>query len=902
MAAFLSHAGDEPDPTRVVTRRDFARELTGVRELAGRSVRDLARDLTMPASTLGGYFSGAHLPALSPPSQLEAVLRACGVTDESALRQWHQALRRARRTTGESPVDRAVHQHPTDHHPDQPSQPPASLHDPGLTPAVSTRPPVQRLAGEPQLRGRADVLDLLTAGLDPADPAAGTPRVHVLHGLGGCGKSMIALELARRGVDRGVRTWWISAADPGTAAAGMQAIAVELGATPDQLRLGSSPDQLWRLLAGLAEPWLLIIDNADDPVRALALPGDAVGDATGWLRPIPGPYGLAVVTTRDGSEATWSAAFTRWVHRHSISPLNSIDGALVLGELAGTPAGSVDAAGRLSERLGGLPLALRLAGRYLGEAASIPPGLADAAGVRTFEAYRDALDQGRHSELFGDPPDAPDGPEPGRHDRHARELIGRTWELSLDLLDARGVTLARPLLRLLSCLRPNPIPYGLVLQPGIMAASPLFTGLTGRRMWTVIRALASLSLVELQYDATADPLVADTLVMHPLVRDTSRHHQQLDGHPHRYLDLVTALLTELVRDLDPRNPTSWARWRALAEHCASPLDLVREQGLAPRDTPPEVLGPATHAARYLRAAGELPRAEQEYTTLVETGRALLGRDHPDVLALQHDLCRVWYDGGQYNRAKRGFHTVLATRRRVLGPDHPDTLTTGHYLARALRDHGQLDEAQRYFTEVLDARRRVLGRAHPDTLTSLNNVADVLRDRGDFDRARRGLEEVHAVRCRILGPEHPATLVTRHHLATLTHDRDDLALAETQFAELLDTYERALGPNHPRSLTTKQSLTDVWHDLGRIEDARRLGQELLDARHRVLGDHHPATLTTRHRLGLLLVDAGRPDEAERELESVLDARLRVLGARHPDTVQTRESLDALRRQRKRSGDD
>src|SRR5690242_10955074 len=91
---------DCPDPRRIATKADFGRELSLAKELAGVSVRDLAKAVGAPASTIGGYFAGKHLPALRPSDQLTLILVACGVEGPEA-ELWWQALRRARRASGE---------------------------------------------------------------------------------------------------------------------------------------------------------------------------------------------------------------------------------------------------------------------------------------------------------------------------------------------------------------------------------------------------------------------------------------------------------------------------------------------------------------------------------------------------------------------------------------------------------------------------------------------------------------------------------------------------------------------------------------------------------------------------------------------------------------------------------
>ncbi|TDC69426.1 hypothetical protein E1200_08525 [Actinomadura sp. GC306] len=99
-----SRSGAEaPDPRRVVTRQDFARELTMLRERAGLTVRDVAREAGIPQASAGDYFAGRHLPPLRP-ARLPALLRACGVTAAEEVEAWQEALRRVRRTPGRRPA------------------------------------------------------------------------------------------------------------------------------------------------------------------------------------------------------------------------------------------------------------------------------------------------------------------------------------------------------------------------------------------------------------------------------------------------------------------------------------------------------------------------------------------------------------------------------------------------------------------------------------------------------------------------------------------------------------------------------------------------------------------------------------------------------------------------------
>ncbi|HEX6870491.1 MAG TPA: helix-turn-helix domain-containing protein [Micromonosporaceae bacterium] len=96
-----------PSTPQIRTRLDFATELTAVRERAGLTIRDVAKASGLQASTVGGYFSGRHLPPLKPPDVLANILRACGVSDRATILAWEEALRRIRRSPGRRPAMKA---------------------------------------------------------------------------------------------------------------------------------------------------------------------------------------------------------------------------------------------------------------------------------------------------------------------------------------------------------------------------------------------------------------------------------------------------------------------------------------------------------------------------------------------------------------------------------------------------------------------------------------------------------------------------------------------------------------------------------------------------------------------------------------------------------------------------
>lgn len=700
-----------------------------------------------------------------------------------------------------------------------------------VEPAVSLAPPFGQRAGHLPVRGREGLLSEL---LSPADDS----RVWVIHGLGGCGKTRLAIEVAYQAQRQGTEVWWVSASEPSALIAAMRALGRRLGVRDTDLDHGDAADVIWQRLIERVDPWLLVIDNADDP-QVLAGAGSAVGDGRGWLRPVSATIGMVLVTSRDGSEASWGP----WCRRRRLAILPAEEATLMLADHArhhqelGTPAD----ARRLAERLGGLPLALKIAGSYLAEAAVVPAPFADTSLIRTYGQYYEALERGQLDAF----------PAPGGEltQDQAPQLIGSTWDITLDLLDTRGLPEARLLLRLLATFASAPVPYQLLLDPATMAASHLFPAISGSRLWQALRALDGFGLIDL--DAQTDSAIA-AVRLHPLVRDASF---QLPGIPGgeraAYFDLAARLLQRAALKIGvPEDPPTWPAWQLLAPHALEVFNLLESEPGCPDTTAIAATDAAELAARY--------RAEQR---LHATAEGVL-------------------------------REVAAVRRRTLGPDHPRTLDTRHSIARRLLQQRNYADALREFRDVLEARLRLLGPEDPETLGVRHSIARTLAAQGDHDSAEAEFRDILTIRLRVLGPDHPRTLSTRHELGRTMAALGDYAGARDEFRDILPVQLERLGPDHPHTLSTRHHLAHATAALGDYANAEAEFRDILAARLKVLGPDHPHTLSTRYQLAKTRAALGDHAGAEAECRDVLAARQRVLGPDHPDTLATATFIELL----------
>ncbi|KAF8740375.1 Patatin-like phospholipase, partial [Rhizoctonia solani] len=327
----------------------------------------------------------------------------------------------------------------------------------------------------------------------------------------------------------------------------------------------------------------------------------------------------------------------------------------------------------------------------------------------------------------------------------------------------------------------------------------------------------------------------------------------------------------------------WDKAEQLQEHIKRRLKQMRG------DEHPDTLRSMNSLAIAYSRLGRYEDARALYTQVLDTRNQVLGSDHPDTLTTMHGLAIAYSDLGRYEDARALYTEVLDTREQVLGSNHPNTLRTMNNLAGAYSDLGRYEDARVLHNQVLDTQKQVLGSDHPDTLRTMNNLASAYSDLGQYEDARALHNQVLDTRKQVLGSNHPDTLVTINDLANAYSDLGRYDDARALYTQVLDTRKQVLGTNHPDTLVTINDLASAYSDLGRYEDARALYTQVLEIRKQVLGTNHPDTLVTMNNLATTYSDLGQYEDARALHTQVLEIRKQVLGNNHPDTLGTMNGL-------------
>ena len=733
-------------------------------------------------------------------------------------------------------------------------------------PAEAEGRPAHLLPKPEFLAGREELLAELDGRLTGGEGRG--PRFVALSGLGGAGKTSVALAYAYRHLNEVEVVWQFAAENATVLSDEFGKLAAELG-TRD-LSVRDPVASVHSELAARAAGWLLIFDNAAD-----------MASAEKFLPPA-GP-GRVLITSQN-PDWPWPPL--------DVPPLKDEVAARFL--ISRTRDQDWQAALELARQMGGLPLALEQAAAYM---VAVGDSLADY--LTLFQRRRaDLLRRG----LTGHGP-----------------TVTTTWALALGRLESDFGAAA--LLRLVAFCAPEAIPLRLLLQPrpGLEErlgpqVAPVLTPLLADPLAIndAVVALRRYSLV------TTVPDKLKLVSVHRLVQAVTADH--MPPEEAAAWQQATAAVIEAAIPRDPQPPGAWPDFAALLPHAQAALnagsdgivqiasylghsgnyvaardlmrDVVDARDRAEGAEHPSTLIARSNLAHWSGEAGNAVAARDQFAALMPTEERVLGAEHPQTLATRDSLARWTGQAGDAEAARTQLAALLPVKEGVLGAENPSTLITRGNLAYWTAAAGDLGPARDQFAALVPLRERVLGAEHSDTLIARDNLARFTGEAGNPAAARNQFAALLTDVERIFGPQHRETLTTRGSLAYWTGEAGDKKTARDQYAALLPLEERLLGTDDPQTLATRDHLARFTGDVGEAGDAAAAREQfaaLLTDVERIFGPQHRETLTTRGSLAYWTGEAGEAKTAREQYAGLLPLEERLLGTDDPQTLATRGNL-------------
>ncbi|NUP44607.1 MAG: tetratricopeptide repeat protein [Streptomyces sp.] len=714
----------------------------------------------------------------------------------------------------------------------------------------------------PNFTGRAELLELLDQRL-----REGTTTVlpEAIHGMGGVGKTQLAIEYAYRHQSEYDIVWWIPAERPGQIGQALVELAQRLGLVTTAEANIAGPAVREALREGRPySRWLLIFDNADNPeqVRHYFPQG---GDGT------------ILVTSRN----------RRWgqVGRSLEVDVFAREESKELLRRSGPPLRDEEA-DALAEALGDLPLALEQAAAWRAET-----GMPASEYLRLFENKRIEL-------LEVAPP--PDYQLP----------VAAAWNVSLDHLETRSPAALR-LLQLCSYFAPDPISRSIFSGLGNSSIFPELDAALNdpMRLARAIREVNRYSLARIDHRS-------NSIEMHRLVQLVLNN--RMDPEEQSRMRHGAHTLLAAADPKAPEDPASWPRYAELYSHVIASEAIKSDQ--------PWVRQLVRNIAEYLYRWGDhdvsLDFSEQAW----ESWLTIFGEEDQQTLLMGQWLCFMYWAVGRFDDAARlvthlrevyertapaegedtredaldALQLEAAVRRvegrfatgaeldriayeralRAFGEEDPTTLNIAHNLGVSLRLIGDFRQALELDRRTLAEKLRLFGRDDRRTLHTENNVAIDVRETGDYVGARALQESVLASYRDVFGHENPSTIEATRHLSEACRKEGDHARSLELATEAHALFTRRYGETHPQSLAAALTLAVALRQNGDLQAARTRGVKASEGYRQLYEPHHPHVLSADVNLAVTMRLLGKAEEARRLDEAALGSLTDRLGAGHP----------------------
>ncbi|MBS4169509.1 FxSxx-COOH system tetratricopeptide repeat protein [Neochlamydia sp. AcF95] len=648
-------------------------------------------------------------------------------------------------------------------------------------------------------------------------------------GLGGVGKTQLALQYAYRTAPQYNFIWWLNAASEAALLQSYSDLAEKLHIFLTKEEEKEDKALVKKVHCYLKENpgWLLIFDDAENATTL-----------NSWL---PESGGHLLITSR---KPNWPNAqvFTLGVFKRE----ESIELILKITHLEDQK----EEAGKLADLLQNLPLAVSQAAFYIKET------------YISIEEYKEKFEQ--HYKVlweFEVPPDI------------YQATVQVTWHVSMQKIRQEEAkekenneypSLVDPLMQFCAYLSSQGIPRRLLKEWVINVYQSETPSLDINHTIDLLRRY---SMIE----AAAETISIHSLVQ-LVVRDQLKNEEQKE---------ICGKSLNVFKDLFVYDETNIANVKEKFPFTPH-VEKVIEHALHLQVDEHSALSLNMHVARYLMYKGTYKAARNIIEVCIE--KSSKDSDRLFNAALKNNLANTLLSLGNFKEAKITYQEAIKLYEEVYSPDHLTLAGLNNNLGATLSALGLYEDAKASYEKALHVYHSnfLKGIEVADTYHNLGNL---LKKLGHYDEANEYYKKALELKERVYSAEHPSLADTYNAVGTLFEELGQYSMAKEKYKSALAIQKKAYVSIHPSLADTYNNLGNILQKLGNYSKAKKIFQKTLKIKKAAFSIDHLFLASTYNNIGNVSQQLGEYDEAKNHYEKALEIKEKSFSITHPDLIST-----------------
>ncbi|KAI4164739.1 MAG: hypothetical protein LQ342_001714 [Letrouitia transgressa] len=297
-------------------------------------------------------------------------------------------------------------------------------------------------------------------------------------------------------------------------------------------------------------------------------------------------------------------------------------------------------------------------------------------------------------------------------------------------------------------------------------------------------------------------------------------------------------------------------------------------------------------AKFSRVYAECGRFDVAADLLLQVKNFLLdrlGTEDPRTLQTILALANIYWILTRYGEAVELQEQALQSYTNSLGRYHHKTLQLLDVLGKSNSFRGRFKESLELHEDALEGMRKTLPPDHPDIFRATNHMGVAHQRYFRFETAKDLHSEALVGLTRVLDSTHEDTIEAKDNLAMahLELGGDNIFHARKLMIEVVEHRSKSLGREHPLTLWSKCNLARIKSALGQTREAEQDIRAGLPIATRIFGENHLGVLMGWTHLAQVLVRQKRYLDAEEIFSNVIERSKYKFGAReegeHPDHI-------------------